>query len=433
MESLQNLLIYYSWISYSPEEGVPPEKLTPLKLCTSFREKSILRIILLRKLYRIKSLFEGYTNDDEEDEALAWIMSVKTAEDLIFLINQLTWDALDDDLEEADLTDIACRLSQLLDLQDHFGVSSILRRLFRDPSLLRDRTPQDVAIEFTNMFSALSPANRRALIDELLASRNKLLDDTAILALRKKETNARDFKLIVEIIPTLESYQTNEVTQLDWEVFYTNDICFHLERGETAPIFRQLPDLVNPELSDTRRNAFLLALRKRDPEFRASEEIVKSLGTVSQKSDMVRFIEARKVFMDNFPRLAPPTTLLQRIANQLGLTTLVNSFEDFSKGVNNLPQAIAQAIPADILFNGKADDDARDATNALASISTDRGSLLAFLPFMYKIHLIDPMLKGFTDDDDEQVYPENIENIQEPISCRILSIGLRSRLGRTRF
>jgi site-specific recombinase XerD len=43
------------------EEGVPPKKLTPLKLCTSFREKSILRIILLRKLYRIKSLFEGYT------------------------------------------------------------------------------------------------------------------------------------------------------------------------------------------------------------------------------------------------------------------------------------------------------------------------------------------------------------------------------------
>jgi hypothetical protein len=49
--------------------------------------------------------------------------------------------------------------------------------------------------------------------------------------------------------------------------------------------------------------------------------------------------------MDNFPRLAPSPTFLQQIANQLGLTAFVNSFQDFSNGVNNMPQAIAQAIP----------------------------------------------------------------------------------------
>jgi cell fate (sporulation/competence/biofilm development) regulator YmcA (YheA/YmcA/DUF963 family) len=169
--------------------------------------------------------------------------------------------------------------------------------------------------------------------------------------------------------------------------------------------------LVNPELPDTRRNAFFLALRQRDPEFRALEELIKAegVGTISQKSDMIRFIEAQKVFMDNFPRLAPSLTLLQRIlqkiANQLGLPPLVNSFEDFSKGVNNMPQAIASAIPRNFL-NFLSDVIARDVTNKLDSIGTDRGSLLPFLPFVYKVQLIDDMLKGLTvhDEDEQAIY-----------------------------
>jgi hypothetical protein len=57
---------------------------------------------------------------------------------------------------------------------------------------------------------------------------------------------------------------------------------------------------------------------------------------------MIHFIEARKVFLDNFPQQAPPPTLLQQIAQQLGITTIVNSFQDFNNGIKNLNQAISQ-------------------------------------------------------------------------------------------
>jgi len=62
---------------------------------------------------------------------------------------------------------------------------------------------------------------------------------------------------------------------------------------------------------------------------------------------------------------------------------------------------LRRRFPRDIL-NNIANDIARDVTDGLDSIGTDRGSHIAFLPFAYKVPLIGDMLKGSTDDDDEQ-------------------------------
>ncbi len=61
---------------------------------------------------------------------------------------------------------------------------------------------------------------------------------------------------------------------------------------------------------------------------------------------------------------------------------------------------LRRRFPRDIL-NNLANDIARDVTDGLDSIGTDRGSLIGFLPFAYKVHLIGDMVKGSTDDDDE--------------------------------
>ena len=47
-------------------------------------------------------------------------------------------------------------------------------------------------------------------------------------------------------------------------------------------------------------------MNRRDAEFRAVQDFVVALGTVSQRTDMTTFMNVRQLFLDNFTT-APPT------------------------------------------------------------------------------------------------------------------------------
>jgi hypothetical protein len=108
----------------------PKEVLSLREAIRTHREGLIgsfsIRDLLLRN---INNLFGGSTSEGEEDEALGILLGCTRAEDLIYLINKLTWDQLDDELDEGDLTQIMDRLKVLFDRRGYL-IGFLLRWFF---------------------------------------------------------------------------------------------------------------------------------------------------------------------------------------------------------------------------------------------------------------------------------------------------------------
>lgn len=78
----------------------------------------------------IKDHFGGVdTSEEEEDKALQLILSSNSSITLRRLVNAVTWDELDDELDEADLTEILLRMRELIDFSE-YSVGAILRWFF---------------------------------------------------------------------------------------------------------------------------------------------------------------------------------------------------------------------------------------------------------------------------------------------------------------
>lgn len=363
-------------------------------------EQSLLRALIKyrhmaydRNLGTIRRLFEGGTSEEEEDRALAILVASENAAELIFYVNNLTWDTLDDELDESDLDQIAQRLRDLLDQRDYI-VHSILRRYIGNPETLQDRPIQEILHAATG----LSPDRRHALTDEVVFGRIALLDGVAVRALRGLPTGVREFKAVIDFIQATQQHLAAELFQLSWEVFYTDRICSQLQRGECSLLLKTLPELVDPSFSAGRRFAFFDMLRRWEKEFLAFEALVNALGDERQKADMRNFMEKRRLFMDNFPQQLPPApgglaTAIQNILNVISGVT--GGFQELVAAVQIVAQTVGGFnIPE--LF-GTADDDI--AVNATNSISQD---LLARLPFGYKLELINRMMDGAVEDEEEQ-------------------------------
>src|SRR5687767_3101877 len=61
--------------------------------------RSVRHAIWHHKLNKIRDLFAGATTEAEEDEALAILLSAESGSEAAFLVNNLTWDVLDDELD----------------------------------------------------------------------------------------------------------------------------------------------------------------------------------------------------------------------------------------------------------------------------------------------------------------------------------------------
>ena len=357
-------------------------------------------------LKRLQNLFEGGTSEDDEDEALAILLAAQDPEELIFYINNLTWSELDDELDEPDLDEISNLLRKLLDRQN-YRVDSILRESFGyDPGSGPTRT----LAELTPMAGAIPQAVRHALAGELVNRRHRLLNDVALMALRKLPTHIFEFRVLVDSIQSFvqntgQLQPADQLLQLSWELFYTERICRQLARGEVGPLLDILPHLVNPdpvEYPVIRRVACYEMLRRWASEFEAMDEIVKVVGNANQQRDMLIFMQRRTQFMDNFPPpLAPPSVLMAAIST---ISTLLGGvaggFNDLVKAIQATVTTIGNLSAPNLLGN-LSDDRATSAANGLAP------ELLALLPYDYKRELINGILSG-TDivagvvDDEEQ-------------------------------
>jgi hypothetical protein len=353
----------------------------------------------------IERRFSGGTSEEEEDEALAILLSCSRADDLIDLVNKLTWDRLDDELDESDLTRIMDRLQVLLDRRDYL-VGFLLRWFFL---VENERLPN---IDFQNVlepFSASRTAEvRHSFAEQSLNQRDTVLDGIAHMALRELPTYAREFKLVLDRAAGSEQYRAPELQRLSWEVFYTDLICTQLARGEYRLLQQTLIDLFNPgsqQFPFPERNVALFnMLRRWDRHFVAMERLISVLGSERQKADVRRYMETRKLFMDNFPVQqqppAQPTGFLAAIQQAIQsitttLTGVAGTFQDLVGSVQAIVTVI-ENIGKDQLLGNIEDDEARAAVNTMSSVN-----LLTLLPALYKSELINRMLDGPTLDEDE--------------------------------
>jgi len=98
---------------------------------------SVREAIWHHKLRAINQLFLGSTSEEEEDQALALMLSAESGDEMAFLINNVTWDGLDDDLDEPDLDQILRHASLLLERRDFIAIRFLRRAFGVDPGRCR--------------------------------------------------------------------------------------------------------------------------------------------------------------------------------------------------------------------------------------------------------------------------------------------------------
>ena len=358
-------------------------------------EKSVRRAIWRYKLAKVNDLFEGATSEAEEDEALAIILSAESADEIIFLVNNLTWDGLDDDLDEPDLDRILHLLAKMVERRD-YPVIGILRQVFSgDPDTLPGISINQLSATAASMGGLL----RQPLANELVGKRDPLLDQMAIIALRGRRTLFRELKTVMDFLQTVVA-NPNPLQQLNWELFYTDFICTQLERGEVRALMQRLSDMLNVTLPGgaVQRTAWFDMLRRWDREFMALDGLIKAVGNASQKTDMRNFLDMRRFFMDSFPGpAAAPGQIAAAIQSVLtAINGVAGNFQDLVAAVQQVVDTIADfSVPN--LLGSSSDDIAVDATNILAG-----QNLLQMLPTGYKSTLINLMLDGAVEDEEEQ-------------------------------
>jgi hypothetical protein len=355
-------------------------------------------------LAQIDALFDGGTDEEDEDRALAILLGSTRMEDLTFLVNKLTWDGLDDDLDEGDLNQIMDRLKVLMDKRQYLG-GFLLRYYFLDDDEILP------TVDFVNVLTpyatSRSPEVRQAFAEQALNQKNALLDGIMLMALRNRATGLRELRLAIDRAAGPEQYRATELQRLSWEVFYTEQIGAQLARGEYKLLQQTLTDLFNatfaPPAFSVRNIALFNMLRRWDRAFVAMERAINILGSERQKADVRRYMDTRRLFMDNFPTVppTPPAAFLAALqqAVQAITTTLsgvAGSFADLVGAVQAIATDIGDLSAPAIL--GTADDDkAVAATNTLSA-----EGLLAVLPSRYKIELNTKMLDGAVVDADEE-------------------------------
>ncbi|MFJ9646470.1 hypothetical protein, partial [Streptomyces sp. NPDC101206] len=354
-------------------------------------------------LTTIDALFDGGTDREEEERALGILTGTEHADDLVFLVNKLTWDQLDDELEERDLDSIMDHLVTLFDRRDYL-VGFLVRWFYLvDNAVLP-------TLDFVNVLNPYANSRstevRHAFADQCLGQRDLVCRGIAHMSLRGRQNNIDEFRLALDSTPGTDLYRAADIQMLSWKAFYTARICEQLSRGEYRFLLQMLPDLVNPGGPQfpfpVRNIAFFDTLDGLRDEFAAMERVIEVVGSERQKSDARLYADKRKVFMDNFPAAQPPLPpppaqppvaflaaiqqAIQAIATALGATG--TAFQDLVAKVQNIGATI-ENISVPRLLGNLEDDLATAATNTIFSEGR-----LAFLPTAYKSELIRRILGG---------------------------------------
>jgi hypothetical protein len=356
------------------------------------RDKSVTRAIWEDHVGAVKNFFSGGTEEEDEDKALSIIMESESYAELAFMVNKLTWDVLDDELDEHDNTQIAARLSTLRDRDEH-AIDTVLRRLALNPGTFAQSQFVDVDQSIHDRVTFLGGPGRLTFAKDLIARRVPLLNSIALFALRSLPTRSREFTVLLVDLASRLPAQALGLRALRWDAFYDNLVCVQLAEARYRLLMATLPDMVDPNRPPEQRRALFDTLNRRDAEFRAMQSFINVLGTVQQRTDVERFMDARQLFMDNFTPAPPTPTVIQTIA--AFFSSLASEISGLRADVANATQGMINSLTLGDLTDAEKDDKSREAVGVL-------GQRRAVLPFQWKALLIRMMEEGNCDDDDEQ-------------------------------
>jgi len=366
----------------------------------------------------ILGLFDGSTGDAEESAALKLLLEGTSREELLQLVNAIGWDTIRDELESGQIDQI----SQALAARQ----TTVIDELFTELGLAHHAgmSAEDVLFQITERVASLSDVELRALIERVLGpdgNANELLDAVAELARtgrsgQQSEILADLKGLVRELVERAGGDARKDLVRLGHQIAYTERLVENLKHGDYASLVSLLPDLFDPQLDKSQRQALRETLRRFEPEIRATELLILERGDVEQRSKLGRFMNARREAIDIYDRSGgqlPKVGELQGFLNQVSdasnavLAELGDFRQMFALAVKDVTGLLDDAIGK--AFDHSDDDEARELINLLNSKegrSGEAASLLAYLPFDRKVELINDVIdSGFADgvlEDDEQ-------------------------------
>lgn len=368
--------------------GAPVTPASVRIFCGVHNTKSVTRAIWDKKMDIVEDLFDGGTDEDDEDKALSIILNAESYGEIAFMANRLGWDALDDDLDEGDLTKIAGRISALRNRREHLA-DKVIRGLALNPDTLGGNNDA-----ITKRVQGLGDFGRHKLADALIDGRAPLLASVAAFALRGLPTHALELRAAIDILAGMTPDRAAELRALSWDVLYDDRIGAQLAGARYRLLLQTLPDMADPTLPAARRKALFDSLNRRENDLLAMQQYIDVMGTLEQRADVGRFMDARRVFMDNFSTNPPTPSLIQQLA--AFFDAIADEIAELRAAVLQTAQQIIDGLTLGHLTDAESDDKARQVVSVLGG-----SGRLANLPFIRKADLIFRMEEGNCDDDDE--------------------------------
>ncbi|WP_290542684.1 hypothetical protein [Aestuariivirga sp.] len=343
---------------------------------------------------RVYDLASGATGDDEEDEIRDLMAGAVNSYELIRMMQAIGgWPGLDDELPESHLDDIAQRLMRVLDQRDYAPHRLGRRHL----TVLDYDAPPTLDQCFRHFLLAWPAPFRGDEIDLILADKQRLLKDVTRAALRERVVMAGAATIDPATVTQYAGaglHRGGELVALMHETRYTLRICSALARLDYFPLYDVILDMARPlPVTTAQRIACRDTCVRLQPEFAAAARLVALAGSGEAKATVNRFTNALQAAIDNFPA-APNPGILNAVA--AALNGVAGSIADLVTLVSNLPEALLGEISVASILGTDEDDKARLIASELHALS-----LLGQAPFRVKTAMINALLSGSTDDDDE--------------------------------
>jgi hypothetical protein len=362
------------------------------------------------KAKAVYDLAEGATGDEEEDAIKDLMVKSENSYELIRMVGAIEgWEGLDDELPEAHLDPIAVQIARVLDQRDY-----VVYQLIRKYLMILDYNFSPTLGDSFDRLLAWPIEFQPPEIDWLLAKKAALLKGITSANMRERKNMVDAARVHPDVIArclAAAPHRVNDLVSLMFEVNYTTRICLPLTRLDFRPLYGVIADMVDPNLqptvalNDRQRRACKDRCEGLKFEFAAAEKAVAVLGTTEAKATVTRFMQTLKTMIDNFPAVVPAPTLINQVAAALG--QVANTITDLRTAITNLPDSVAGIINLGSIIGSSEDDDARYLISELYS-----QGWLEHASFEAKHTLINRLLSGATDDDDEGAILKIMEKAQ---------------------
>jgi hypothetical protein len=385
---------------YDPEDGDSDEKAQQIandpNLCKYLTKE--------QRAELVKGLFDGDTGEDEEDAAMTIIRS-GSPDDVKWVVGNIGWEDIEDELDSEDLTEINRLMAQ--------PSSSETDKVFEEAGVTENDAMEEAQFdqEVQDSLNGMSQDELQALAAKYETDKAAILKEISDLERRGKGSKARRMKHVIEALSdkVADPLVKSRMKQLSFEVQYTSDISSALARGDYQQLVKYLPTLVDPNVSKEQRVALFETLRRHEDQFKAMEAYVDAAGTGIQKEQMRQFTNTKKAFMDSFNPNVPPKDVLQQVLDKIKeiFDGVISEFNQLKAGIDDLAKKLTE-LNIDHLMGSDTDDKAEDIAGSLFA-----NNYLDDLPTELKAKLIRDLNDGPTGDAQEQRILEILRTTKE--------------------